>query len=75
MGFWGYLLAALVVLAYCAWFGVMLNSRHFREVSNEVWAHYWINAFKYIWPLALIFAVYRVIEDGTLAATVGAAFR
>lgn len=65
-------IAALVT--FCFWFFAMLINERFRIISNEVWGHYGIHALKFGWPYAIVYFLYRVIEDGTLGATLRAAF-
>ncbi len=75
MSILGYVLIAFCVVAYCVWFLVVLENDKFRGVSNEVWGVYWLNILKYAWPYVLIYAVYKIIQDGSLATVLRAASR
>ena len=50
---------------------VMIASSHVRAVLNEIWSHYVINLLvnllRFSWPYFLIWAVWDVISNGTLA--------
>ena len=74
MSFFGYAMIIAALLAYCLWFVGMLINERFRLISNEVWGHYWIHALKFAWPYAIIYFLYKIIEDGSLATTLRSAF-
>lgn len=57
----------LGIVAYLVWSFAMLVSPEFRRVSNEIWNNYYLAFLRVAWPYALIFAVYHVIVNGSLA--------
>jgi hypothetical protein len=74
MGALDYLLIAIAVVLYCAWFSWMLTSDKFRNIMNEIWGLYWVQSLKILWPYVLIYAVYHLIMNGGLASTLHTTF-